>query len=1124
MKNRASTPSLEELLAHSGWVRALARSLVADGSAADDVEQQVWLTAMEKPPRHARNLKAWLSSVVRSVVGQRHREVKRRQRFDRRLEDSASSGVSGAASASSGQGSSPPDAIASRMETFQALAALVSELEEPYGSAVYLRYFEDLSVADVGRRLGVPTATAQTRLHRGVDKLRTRMKARFGLDWKQRCVIFLAPLSAAPVPVTTATVLAMSAKTKWAIATLALLAIPIYQVVFADPTADDISAVEEAMVEAVVAEGGEPAAIDPSVAELSNAQRTEASTPEPAPDALTKSHRVTVLHAGSLLPAADVEVLYFDRGNGRDREFSQALFRERLSKEDALDRFADRFRTDAAGRVDLPPRSSYAWIAARTEHKYAEVYLLDDLASNSYHEVELLLQPRLNIEVEVVDPRGNPVVGIPVVYQTQYAPGHGNNLDKVLTNEDGLATLSNMQVRFLDANPRKLHLIAVDLPLHRKLQHFFELDSPPQQRLRFQLPETVPVKVSAKHADGTSLRDGTPVLLHTDFIELPNGNHTAVGTYKMLSGQDATLAYIENGEAFFPHVGQNLSIIAGARFPGTGIQTAAGRSGTDPDFALHLVIRNGVDAISYQTQLLRPDGQPLADAVIDVDVMLRLEDALATNGVSRKQYGERHVSNASGHIGFTQENHRSYLLLTHTGSQPGLVEWGFAHIPEQVKLPNPVGNRAGNQTSHQAGKAIELPPVVMGEELIVHGTVLDYSGQPLAAAAVELRLPWVPSIHGNPHQPFEFLYLHTRSDEHGQFTIRGTLDDPSGYLGWVEQKNTASNGPQLSIAPSQESDPRDFQIFAFKLGQANQEFALADKATVAGRIMLDEGIDARELQLRLVYTPADGGAESTRFEDIDPVSGKFRFAALEPGSGQLKIQTALTQEWVAVSTPFDIQSRGNCTPSEWQSLDLRGRLFPHTVRATTADGTAIPELHISFQHEQAVWTATRSGPAHFLTPDPQTLIRLSADGHRASPLLVVGRDHTEVLSAPVSLQIQLPKTLSLPANTKWQIMARNESSMPSPGQTQQLATWTPNAAARIHPGQTSATLNLPDVGTWHLALVYCGRGTGPIDPYAPTALANLTTGQPTHRVQISNTNDPITLPIDPASISKLTNQ
>jgi len=245
-------------------VEALARSLVADGSAADDVEQQVWLTALEKPPKHARNLKAWLSSVVRSVVGQGHREVERRKRYDRRMR--ANEGDSALDSAFSDAGSEraggrggvasspPPEAIASRMETFQALAALVSELEEPYGSAVYLRYFEDLSVAEVGERLGVPTATAQTRLHRGVEKLRVRMKARFGLDWKQRCVIFLAPLSAAPVPVTTATLLAMSAKTKWSIAAAAaLLAIPLYQVFLADPMPGDGSGMEEATaVSAVV--------------------------------------------------------------------------------------------------------------------------------------------------------------------------------------------------------------------------------------------------------------------------------------------------------------------------------------------------------------------------------------------------------------------------------------------------------------------------------------------------------------------------------------------------------------------------------------------------------------------------------------------------------------------------------------------------------------------------------------------------------------------------------------------------------------------------------------------------------------------------------------------------------
>ncbi len=110
-------PDPEALLAHSGWVRALARSLVADPSAAEDVEQEAWRRALESPPKHGGNLRAWLASVVRSVAAQRGRTEGRAAARHERLNQAAnpSTGV--------GPRQAPPQTpgeIAERMETFQA--------------------------------------------------------------------------------------------------------------------------------------------------------------------------------------------------------------------------------------------------------------------------------------------------------------------------------------------------------------------------------------------------------------------------------------------------------------------------------------------------------------------------------------------------------------------------------------------------------------------------------------------------------------------------------------------------------------------------------------------------------------------------------------------------------------------------------------------------------------------------------------------------------------------------------------------------------------------------------------------------------------------------------------------
>ena len=67
-------PDVDRLLANAGWVKALAFRLVSDEAAADDLAQETWLRALERPPRDAatvRSLRAWLARVVARFALQR---------------------------------------------------------------------------------------------------------------------------------------------------------------------------------------------------------------------------------------------------------------------------------------------------------------------------------------------------------------------------------------------------------------------------------------------------------------------------------------------------------------------------------------------------------------------------------------------------------------------------------------------------------------------------------------------------------------------------------------------------------------------------------------------------------------------------------------------------------------------------------------------------------------------------------------------------------------------------------------------------------------------------------------------------------------------------------------------
>jgi RNA polymerase sigma factor (sigma-70 family) len=176
---------LEALLAHTEWVRALAWSLVrpdGDHRDPDDVVQETWVAVLEHPPRPERNVRGWLATVVRNVVRQDRRAGKRRQERERAgaraeaLEDAT--------------------AVVERAELHRRVVNTVMKLEEPYRTALLLRFFEDLEPREMARRLDCSVETVRSQVRRGLAILRARLDA----AWGERAawVAALAPLLKMP--------------------------------------------------------------------------------------------------------------------------------------------------------------------------------------------------------------------------------------------------------------------------------------------------------------------------------------------------------------------------------------------------------------------------------------------------------------------------------------------------------------------------------------------------------------------------------------------------------------------------------------------------------------------------------------------------------------------------------------------------------------------------------------------------------------------------------------------------------------------------------------------------------------------------------------------------------------
>lgn len=218
MSNSPINSDLDALLNHGRWVRALAHSLVADSAAAEDVAQKTWLAVLEKPPGDLVNPRGWLGGVVRNIAGTHWRKQHRQWQGEAVLTGNQKAEEPG------DEGLDQPDFVVDRMETIRKLAGALTELREPYRRVLYLRFFEELTIREIAKRMGVPESTTHARIHRGLELMRSELASSIGLDWRQCCLAFTVPLTKVAAG-SLSTAVIMTLKTKILIVTAAALSL-----------------------------------------------------------------------------------------------------------------------------------------------------------------------------------------------------------------------------------------------------------------------------------------------------------------------------------------------------------------------------------------------------------------------------------------------------------------------------------------------------------------------------------------------------------------------------------------------------------------------------------------------------------------------------------------------------------------------------------------------------------------------------------------------------------------------------------------------------------------------------------------------------------------------------------
>lgn len=209
-----------EVLASQGRaLRGLARSLLADAHAAEDVEQETWLACLRHPGVVPVRFSAWLGTVAKRLALRRKRGEERRHAREER----AAASERGVDAAVRGL-----ERGLEREEALRSVTQALLALDEPFKSALLLRYYEDRTPSEIAAELGLPLATVKSRLARGLEKLRARLGAEFGDEGRlTRALFVLAALrptgvDLSPPATTPLETLTMGLKVQGAVAVLAL--------------------------------------------------------------------------------------------------------------------------------------------------------------------------------------------------------------------------------------------------------------------------------------------------------------------------------------------------------------------------------------------------------------------------------------------------------------------------------------------------------------------------------------------------------------------------------------------------------------------------------------------------------------------------------------------------------------------------------------------------------------------------------------------------------------------------------------------------------------------------------------------------------------------------------------
>ena len=136
-----------------------------DRALAEDLAQETFLRTLRAigQYQYPRPFKPWLYAIATNLARDYYKQAE--------IRHADSAGDVEADSEASRHGSGPEDQVIAEMEA-RNVAAAIGALPAHQREAVILRYYQDLSLAEIAETLGVPVGTVKSRLSLGLRRLR----------------------------------------------------------------------------------------------------------------------------------------------------------------------------------------------------------------------------------------------------------------------------------------------------------------------------------------------------------------------------------------------------------------------------------------------------------------------------------------------------------------------------------------------------------------------------------------------------------------------------------------------------------------------------------------------------------------------------------------------------------------------------------------------------------------------------------------------------------------------------------------------------------------------------------------------------------------------------------------